>query len=412
MSRPRSRSPLHSRTAALPGRIADGCYGEQYHPSVHSGPWRTLENVSKVEGVTHWDNSPSQGEEEVDHWAKFIEAIGHAGKRRPSPMSRYHIQGDVQNFEEKSSHSPRRLPRERLSSPDALPYGTETHQRISSPGQRRKEPDFIPLERHFSRDSSPRHLQGKRQDRMEHGFHLNEGREDRYQERSSFSESHLGYSSERQLSLDLVNVGRQRLDFLPLLKHSGTYRESAMHSGTFAQEIITLVHQVKENYFQGQGITLNERFSNEQHYSFMDEDEFTVEGQELKEMGPKINRPLSIPSSDTQIFCKIGSLQAQRRRQITDPGDLRYDLERRRQQRLEGVKITIAGGNFFQIGSQSQEIESAYVEEEDPHEDEDDFDWSEQIDPGQKLPARRNFKRFKNRFRRQIRNNPNDGASW
>ncbi|XP_026860214.2 BCLAF1 and THRAP3 family member 3 isoform X3 [Electrophorus electricus] len=223
---------------------------------------------------------------------------------------------------------------------------------------------------------------------------------------------HLGYSSERQLSLDLVNVGRQRLDFLPLLKHSGTYRESAMHSGTFAQEIITLVHQVKENYFQGQGITLNERFSNEQHYSFMDEDEFTVEGQELKEMGPKINRPLSIPSSDTQIFCKIGSLQAQRRRQITDPGDLRYDLERRRQQRLEGVKITIAGGNFFQIGSQSQEIESAYVEEEDPHEDEDDFDWSEQIDPGQKLPARRNFKRFKNRLRRQIRNNPNDGASW
>uniref|UniRef100_A0A4W4FVT0 Uncharacterized protein n=1 Tax=Electrophorus electricus TaxID=8005 RepID=A0A4W4FVT0_ELEEL len=178
---------------------------------------------------------------------------------------------------------------------------------------------------------------------MEHGFHLNEGREDRYQERSSFSESHLGYSSERQLSLDLVNVGRQRLDFLPLLKHSGTYRESAMHSGTFAQEIITLVHQVKENYFQGQGITLNERFSNEQHYSFMDEDEFTVEGQELKEMGPKIN---SLFAKKMTFFC---------------------------------VKITIAGGNFFQIGSQSQEIESAYVEEEDPHEDEDDFDWSEQV---------------------------------
>lgn len=57
--------------------------------------------------------------------------------------------------------------------------------------------------------------------------------------------SHLGYSSDRQLSLDLVNVGRQRLDFLPMLEHSGTYRESAVHSGTFAQEIITLVHQVK-----------------------------------------------------------------------------------------------------------------------------------------------------------------------
>jgi len=57
--------------------------------------------------------------------------------------------------------------------------------------------------------------------------------------------SHLGYSSDRQLSLDLVNVGRQRLDFLPMLEHSGTYRESAVHSGTFADEIISLVHQVK-----------------------------------------------------------------------------------------------------------------------------------------------------------------------
>lgn len=55
----------------------------------------------------------------------------------------------------------------------------------------------------------------------------------------------LYYSSDRQLSLDLVNVGRQRLDFLPMLEHSGTYRESPMHTGTFAQEIITLVHHVK-----------------------------------------------------------------------------------------------------------------------------------------------------------------------
>lgn len=57
--------------------------------------------------------------------------------------------------------------------------------------------------------------------------------------------SSLCYTSDRQLSLDLVNVGRQRLDFLPMLEHSGTYHESAMHTGTFAQEIITLVHQVR-----------------------------------------------------------------------------------------------------------------------------------------------------------------------
>lgn len=62
---------------------------------------------------------------------------------------------------------------------------------------------------------------------------------------SSSSCSPLCYSSDRQLSLDLVNVGRQRLDFLPMLEHSGTYQETAMHTGTFAQEIITLVHLVK-----------------------------------------------------------------------------------------------------------------------------------------------------------------------
>lgn len=55
----------------------------------------------------------------------------------------------------------------------------------------------------------------------------------------------LCYSADRQLSLDLVNVGRQRLDFLPMLEHSGTYRENPTHTGAFAQEIITLVHQVK-----------------------------------------------------------------------------------------------------------------------------------------------------------------------
>lgn len=41
--------------------------------------------------------------------------------------------------------------------------------------------------------------------------------------------------------------------------------------------------------------------------------------------------------------------QPQRQQLVPDPSDLRYDLERRRQQRLEGVKITIAGGSFAQM---------------------------------------------------------------
>ncbi|XP_052398588.1 BCLAF1 and THRAP3 family member 3 [Carassius gibelio] len=190
--------------------------------------------------------------------------------------------------------------------------------------------------------------------------------------------SHLGYSSDRQLSLDLVNVGRQRLDFLPMLEHSGTYRESAVHSGTFAQEIITLVHQVKENYFRGQGITLNERFANEQYYSL--QDEFKEEEEEEEDMGnvrPVMNRQHGMPSSETQIFCKIGPDPLQRRQLVPDPGDLRYDLERRRQQRLEGVKITIAGGNFAPMVPEGQESDPPYMSD-DPEEMDENLRWLEQ----------------------------------
>lgn len=224
--------------------------------------------------------------------------------------------------------------------------------------------------------------------------------------------SHLGYSSDRQLSLDLVNVGRQRLDFLPMLEHSGTYRESAVHSGTFAQEVITLVHQVKENYFRGQGITLNERFENEQYYSL--QDEFKDEEEEVEEMGnvrPVMNRQHRMPSSETQIFCKIGPDPLQRRQLVPDPDDLRYDLERRRQQRMEGVKITIAGGNFPPASPEGQESEPPYVSD-DPEEADDNFRWSEQDHERQRLwdgphqrmpvPNRQNFNPRRN-FNRNSR---------
>uniref|UniRef100_A0A673NHX1 Uncharacterized protein n=1 Tax=Sinocyclocheilus rhinocerous TaxID=307959 RepID=A0A673NHX1_9TELE len=161
-----------------------------------------------------------------------------------------------------------------------------------------------------------------------------------------------------------------------MLEHSGTYRESAVHSGTFAQEIITLVHQVKENYFRGQGITLNERFAIEQYYSLQDE----FKEEEEEEMGnvrPVMNRQHGMPSSETQIFCKIGPDPLQRRQLVPDPGDLRYDLERRRQQRLEGVKITIAGGNFAPMAPEGQESELPYMSD-DPEEMDENFRWLEQ----------------------------------
>uniref|UniRef100_A0A674AUR8 Thyroid hormone receptor-associated protein 3-like n=1 Tax=Salmo trutta TaxID=8032 RepID=A0A674AUR8_SALTR len=144
----------------------------------------------------------------------------------------------------------------------------------------------------------------------------------------------LCYSSDRQLSLDLVNVGRQHLDFLPMLEHSGTYRESTMHSGTFAQEIITLVHQVKEHYFRGDSVTLTERFCGAQNGGLPEE--------EQEEERPTLNR-----YTHTHRPGYHGD-ETLRQQAVSDPGDLRHDLERRRQERLEGVKVTIPGGRLSQ----------------------------------------------------------------
>ncbi|KAJ8344426.1 hypothetical protein SKAU_G00317550 [Synaphobranchus kaupii] len=144
------------------------------------------------------------------------------------------------------------------------------------------------------------------------------------------------FSSDRQLSLDLINVGRQRLDFLPMLEHSGSSQETMLHSGTFAQEIISLVHQVKENYFKGESLTLNERFS-------------SVNSNQSEEDGAQPSSPWAhrrIDLSQSELKTQP-TLKKQRRHQLADnPGDLRHDLERRRQERLEGVKITIPGGIF------------------------------------------------------------------
>lgn len=155
---------------------------------MHSDLWRGSGNVSNrnVEDGVCWDKGSSQTEEEVDHWAKFIEAIGHPEKRKAPSTSRYHAQVAVQNFEEDPAHSLRQLPRERLSSPEALHYGVEVHQRIQSPGQRRNEHDVACVDRRYSRSSSPRHSHGKKHDRMDHGYH-DEDHEVRH-ERSSYSE--------------------------------------------------------------------------------------------------------------------------------------------------------------------------------------------------------------------------------
>ncbi|XP_061615029.1 BCLAF1 and THRAP3 family member 3 isoform X2 [Phyllopteryx taeniolatus] len=144
----------------------------------------------------------------------------------------------------------------------------------------------------------------------------------------------LCYSADRQLSLDLVNVGRQRLDFLPEASRSNP-ESGDVHAGTFAQEIITLVHRVKELYFRGEGITLNKRFSLPQQGGHDEE-----EGAGLT-LNQRFSSNLKVTMPHKNIQPLIPGLRGLRTSH--SPGDLRHDLERRRQKRLEGVTITIPG---------------------------------------------------------------------
>ncbi|XP_056440632.1 BCLAF1 and THRAP3 family member 3-like [Gadus chalcogrammus] len=163
--------------------------------------------------------------------------------------------------------------------------------------------------------------------------------------RPASKNSALCYSSDRQLSLDLVNVGRQRLDFLPMMEHSGTFRENAAISGTFAQEVITLVHQVKEQYFRGNTISLSQRFSAPQ-----DGGPSSSTGQEEEEVvaedrRPTLNKRFSMTMNNFPVHEPASAVQPEPPEPLRDPDDLRNNLERRRQERTEGVKITIAGGS-------------------------------------------------------------------
>ncbi|XP_027130138.1 BCLAF1 and THRAP3 family member 3 [Larimichthys crocea] len=241
--------------------------------------------------------------------------------------------------------------------------------------------------------------------------------------------SSLCYSSDRQLSLDLVNVGRQRLDFLPMLEHSGSYRETAMHTGTFAQEIITLVHHVKEQYFRDDGVTLNERFSAPQKggYSEDETEELTLDERFSSNRGFSLNMN-SLLDDEEPLFSRLGSLQP-----VRGPGDLRHDLERRRQERLEGVKVTISGNSVSQrpLGpaSELEGLEYSDKDEMAPMEDEGFSNWAEEqgrrregnMGPRRGAsyrpntgPQRRN-NRFGNRLgparRQNYRNNP-AGPNW
>ncbi|XP_066555140.1 BCLAF1 and THRAP3 family member 3 isoform X2 [Amia ocellicauda] len=115
--------------------------------------------------------------------------------------------------------------------------------------------------------------------------------------------------SDRQLSRDLVTASRLASELQPRVKHVGPWRERALknQTGDFDQDLITLVHQVKENYFRHDNLTLNERFS-KLHYSksFSQED-----GRRYS--GLKISRQIELPSpnhKEMKPVKKIGPTQS------------------------------------------------------------------------------------------------------
>lgn len=84
-------------------------------------------------------------------------------------------------------------------------------------------------------------------------------------------------NTERQMSHDLVAVGRKSENFHPVFEHlDSTQNTENKPTGEFAQEIITIIHQVKANYFPLPDITLHERFSNIQDTKAADVNEIKL----------------------------------------------------------------------------------------------------------------------------------------
>ncbi|TRY69910.1 hypothetical protein DNTS_015366 [Danionella cerebrum] len=169
----------------LHGRRGEGITHNQTHSSSFPDMWRNPDN--NRESNTNRNKDSYQGEQQIDHWTRFINVIEHAQKSAPSLEPRY----NTQPVQEKSTSSPRRLPREKLPSPDHTCLGVGEHYRLPSPGWNRNEP----VEREPSSDrhlremrgrSYPRHPEEKRRDRIDYGYPNECG--NRFHERGSISE--------------------------------------------------------------------------------------------------------------------------------------------------------------------------------------------------------------------------------
>ncbi|XP_058391533.1 BCLAF1 and THRAP3 family member 3 isoform X3 [Diceros bicornis minor] len=138
------------------------------------------------------------------------------------------------------------------------------------------------------------------------------------------------YSTERQMSHDLVAVGRKSENFHPVFEHlDSTQNTENKPTGEFAQEIITIIHQVKANYFPSPDITLHERFSKMQETQAADVNEIKLNSD------PEIHRRIDMSLAELQSKQTMVYESGQTLVKIIDPNDLRHDIERRRKERLQ-----------------------------------------------------------------------------
>nr|XP_003218925.1 PREDICTED: uncharacterized protein CXorf23 homolog [Anolis carolinensis]XP_008105507.1 PREDICTED: uncharacterized protein CXorf23 homolog [Anolis carolinensis] len=155
------------------------------------------------------------------------------------------------------------------------------------------------------------------------------------------------HTMERQTSRDLVAVGRKTGNFHPVFEHikSVTQKTEQNPSKEFAQEIITIIHQVKASYFKSSDVTLHERFSKIQSKP--------LESEVKRHSDPEIHRRIDMSLAELQNKHAASSESAQSVvRILEDPNDLRHDIERRRKERLKNED-----DNSFYIDGISQRDE-------------------------------------------------------
>lgn len=135
---------------------------------------------------------------------------------------------------------------------------------------------------------------------------------------------------ERQMSHDLVAAGKKSETFHPVFEHLNTTPNTENKTtGEFAHEIVTVIHQIKANYFPSPNITLHERFSKIQ-------DTQAAPASEPKlNPDPEIHRRIDMSLADLQNRQNVVCGSEQTLVKVIDPNDLRHDIERRRKERLQ-----------------------------------------------------------------------------